>query len=434
MKPTFIISCPIDTYSGYGARSRDLVKAIIELDKYDVKIMPQRWGNCPWNFIKNNNKKWGFLNKHLLPKGAPLSVKPDIWAQITVPNEFQPVGKYNIGFTAGIETTIVNPEWVVGMNRMDINFVSSQHSKDVFVNSIFEQRDQRTNQVTGEVKLTKPTEVLFEGIDLDTYFPKKSTFDLNGIEENFAYLFLGHWMKGNIGEDRKNVGLLVHSFFNTFKNKKKAPALILKTSGVGASYMDRDYILDKIYQVRGTIEGAKSLPNVYLLHGEFTDEEINELYNHKKVKAMVSLTKGEGFGRPLLEFTQTKKPVITTNWSGHTDFLSPEFTTLISGDLNQVHESAASDLLMKESQWFSPNIGEFSYYLRDMFENYKTYTEKAVRQAYKSKKEFSFDQMKSKLDNYLTNAIPDFPKEVKLKLPSKAAKIKLPKIKKLENV
>ena len=56
MKPMFIISCPIDTYSGYGARSRDLVKAIIELDKYDVKILPQRWGNTPWNFIEDNNR------------------------------------------------------------------------------------------------------------------------------------------------------------------------------------------------------------------------------------------------------------------------------------------------------------------------------------------------------------------------------------------
>ena len=47
MKPLFIISCPIDTYSGYGARSRDLVKVIIELDSYDIKILPQRWGNTP---------------------------------------------------------------------------------------------------------------------------------------------------------------------------------------------------------------------------------------------------------------------------------------------------------------------------------------------------------------------------------------------------
>ena len=63
-KPTFVISCPIDTYSGYGARSRDIVKEIIELDKYEFKILPQRWGNTPFGFIKDN-PEWGFLTKHL---------------------------------------------------------------------------------------------------------------------------------------------------------------------------------------------------------------------------------------------------------------------------------------------------------------------------------------------------------------------------------
>ena len=100
MKPLFIISCPIDTYSGYGSRSRDLVKSIIELDKYDVKILPQRWGNTPWNFIEDH-VEWLFLKKHILNQ-PQLPKQPEIWAQVTVPNEFQPIGKYNIGFTAGI--------------------------------------------------------------------------------------------------------------------------------------------------------------------------------------------------------------------------------------------------------------------------------------------------------------------------------------------
>jgi hypothetical protein len=65
MKPLFVISCPIDTYSGYGSRSRDLVKSIIELDKYDVKILSQRWGETSWGFI-NDNPEWKFLEKHII--------------------------------------------------------------------------------------------------------------------------------------------------------------------------------------------------------------------------------------------------------------------------------------------------------------------------------------------------------------------------------
>jgi hypothetical protein len=336
------------------------------------------------------------------------------------------MGEYNIGFTAGIETTVCDPQWIEGLNRMDLNFVSSEHSKQVFLNSIFEKRDPKSKDIIEKIKINKPIEVLLEGADLSTYLPTTSTFNLDSIKEDFAYLFMGHWMSGAIGEDRKNVGALIHYFLDTFKNKKKTPALILKTSGAGSSYMDRESILHKIDYIRKGIKDAKSLPNIYLLHGEFTDKEINELYNHKKVKAMVSLTKGEGFGRPLLEFSLTQKPILTTNWSGHLDFLYPEFTTLINGGLNHVHDSAlVPNIILKESQWFTPNYYEFIHYLKDMFEDYKPYKEKAVRQAYKSKTEFSYEVMESKLHNFLKNALPT---------PPTLYKLQLPKLKKLENV
>lgn len=169
MKPLFIISCPIDCYSGYSSRSRDLVKAIIELDKYDVKILPQRWGGTPWGFIQDN-PEWGFLTQHILPNGQ-IPRQPEIWAQVTIPNEFQPVGKFNIGFTAGIETTVCNPTWIDGLNRMDLNIVSSKHAKDVFLNAKFEERNQQTNQVVRTIALEKPVEVLFEGILTQVYQP-----------------------------------------------------------------------------------------------------------------------------------------------------------------------------------------------------------------------------------------------------------------------
>ena len=122
MKPLFLISCPFDTYSGYGARSRDVVKSIIETNKYRVKLISQPWGNTRFDFCKDN-PEWEFLYEHVLKEN--LTDQPEIWAQITVPNEFKPMGKFNIGFTAGIETTLVNGEWVEGMNRMDLNIVSS---------------------------------------------------------------------------------------------------------------------------------------------------------------------------------------------------------------------------------------------------------------------------------------------------------------------
>jgi glycosyltransferase involved in cell wall biosynthesis len=423
-KSTFFISSPMDTYSGYGARSRDVIKSIIKSEKYDVKLLPQRWGNTPHGFINDHEEEWGFLTNHIYNQ-PQINQKPDIWMQITVPNEFNPVGKYNIGMTAGMETTIVHHSWVEGMNRMDINFVSSEHSKKTFLDSIYTKNNEQ-NQPVGEIKIQKPIEVLFEGANLDVYKPVKSNFDLPQMKESFAYLFVGHWMQGNLGEDRKNVGLLVKAFFELFKNKQNAPALILKTAVTGASYMGRDQIIDKITQIKATM-GDQRLPNVYLLHGEFSDVEMNEIYNHPKVKAMVSLTKGEGFGRPLLEFSLTKKPILATNWSGHIDFLNSEFTSLINGELKNVDDSAVvKDMILKESQWFTPNPGEIGHYLKDIFKNYKKYAELGKRQAHFSKTNFSWGKMDEKLNEYLDKNIPEFPKQVKLQLP-KLKKIELPK-------
>ena len=322
-----IVSCPIDTFSGYGARSRDLVKALIESkkDEWDIKVIPQLWGSCPWGFIEQNKEKWGFLNEYLW-KQPQLPKQPEIWIQITVPNEFQPIGKFNIGITAGIETTIAHPTWIEGVNRMNLTLVSSEHAKETFMNSMAEQKNQQ-GQTIKLIKVEKPIEVLFEGADLSNYLPVNTkniennlVKSLNEIPESFVYLFVGHWMQGVMGEDRKNVGLLVKTFYEVFKNKPEAPALLLKTSGAGSSYMDRREIMHKINEIKKTVK-ASVLPKVYVLHGEFTDEKMNQLYNHSKIKAMVNFTKGEGFGRPLLEFSLTGKPIITT------DFLKPKFTT-----------------------------------------------------------------------------------------------------------
>jgi hypothetical protein len=435
-KPVFVISCPIDTYSGYGARSRDIVKAIIEMDRYDVKVLPQRWGNTPFGFIQDH-PEWGFLTPHLLVS-PQLPAQPEIWMQITVPNEFQSIGKYNIGCTAGIETTIAPAEWVEGCGRMNLILGSSEHTIKVLKESKFEKRDQQTNQPAGIIEWNGDGEVIFEGADVETYKPVKSTFDLSNVKEEFAYLFVGHWMQGHLGEDRKNVGLLIKAFYETFKNKTKKPALILKTSTVGSSYMDRNELIKRIQAIRGTVK-SNNIPNVYLLHGEFTNEEMNQIYNHSKVKAMVNITKGEGFGRPLLEFSLVNKPIITTNWSGHIDYLNPEFTTLLPGMMTKVHSSAANNMLLKEAEWFSVDTSHVGHYLKDVFENYKGYTEKAKRQGFQSRTKFSYDAMKEKLSKLFEVKIPDFPKQVQLQLPklkkvestSTPPTIQLPKLKKI---
>jgi hypothetical protein len=434
MKQFCVISCPIDTYSGYGARARDFVKALYELkkDEWDIKVIPQRWGVTPWGYINDNKKEWGWLLP-LLHNSNQLPRQPEIWIQITVPNEFQPIGKYSIGLTAGIETTLCDPSWIEGINRMNLTLVSSNHAKQVFKTSAFEKRDQQNNS-QGVIKLEKPLEVLFEGVDLNKYFHIENedleetelVLELDEIKEEFCFLFVGHWLQGELGEDRKNVGLMLKTFFETFKDKKNKPALIMKTSGAGSSIMDREDILKRIDAVRSTVTG--DLPNVYLLHGELDDSDINNLYNHPKVKAMYNLTKGEGYGRPLLEFTLSKKPIIVSAWSGLVDFLDKEYTCFVGGELKNVHPSAAvQNIILAESQWFSPDISQVKQTLENVYEKYNKYQELAKRQSHLSKTNFCFDEMKKLLGLYLDKV----PKQVQVQLPQ-LKKIELPSLKKVK--
>ena len=433
-KPLCIISSPVDTFSGYGARSRDFIKSLIKAkgDEWDIKLLSQRWGQTPFGFLNEEIEEEKDLLDRIIPQ---MTTQPDAWIQITVPNEFQKVGKYvNIGVTAGIETTICDPSWIEGCNRMDLTLVSSQHAKTVFDNSQFEQKDSNTNKTTAIIKLTSQVEVLFEGLDLNKYFKTTPTQtdliqQISKIKEDFAFLFVGHWLQGDFGEDRKNVGYMIKAFLEVFKGKTNPPALIMKTNSATTSIMDRNSMLEKIEAVRKTVKGR--IPNIYLLHGDLEDEDINDLYNHSKVKAMVSFTKGEGYGRPLLEFTVTEKPVIASGWSGHIDFLDKDAAILVGGELKPIHASAViPNMLIADSQWFAPNDGQAGYALKEVFDNYKKYLPGAKKQASISKNKFSLDKMTETLGKILDEKTNPIPKFIPLELP-KLNKIELPKLKKL---
>ena len=431
MKPLLIISCPIDTFSGYGGRARDIVKSLLKSERYEIKILSQRWGNTPFGFLKSDNPEHKQILDCIL-KDPQLPKQPDVWIQLTVPNEFQAVGKFNIGMTAGIETTVCDASWIEGLNRMDLNLVSSNHAKTVFTQSRFEKRNSKTQQLESIIELTKPVEVLFEGVDTNIYkkidkFESKELFDqLNNIDEKFNYLFTGHWLQGELGQDRKDVGMLIKTFLETFKGKTIKPGLILKTQSATSSIMDRDEMLSKIQAIRIAV-GGDNLPNVYLLHGEFKDEEINELYNHPKVKAFVSFTKGEGYGRPLLESSISQKPVLASNWSGHLDYLSPDMSILLPGTVNQIHSSAVvANMLLPESGWFTVDYKKASQILEEVYKKYDKFIDKAKKQSYRSRTEFSLDKMGELLLSILDK---NAPKPLELKLPT-LKKIELPTLNK----
>ena len=444
MKPLVLVTGPPATRSGYGAHTRDLIHSLLRMDKFEVKINSLRWGNTPMNALNAENPKDKLIIDRLLKENS-MDRQPDIHFQISVPNEFTPVGKYNIGITAGIENTAPKAEWLEGLNRMDMNIAVSHFVKNTFQALVYDKLNDQQQKI-GELRLVKPMEVLFEGVDLDIYkktkdFSKELVDEMNKIEEKFLFLYTGHWLQGDLGEDRKDTGMLVKTFLETFKNKKRPPALLLKTSGATFSILDRNSMLEKINEIKLKVKGK--LPNVYLLHGDLEDEEINELYNHPKVKAHITFTHGEGFGRPLLEACFSEKPIIAPDWSGQKDFLNKNNAVLLPGGLIDVHPSAVpKEMLQEGAKWFSVNYQYAGQIMFKVFKQYKQFTMAAKRLSM-ANRAFSLENMDKKFEEILNKCLPKFeeqPMPVSLKLPklkkvskpAEAPKMNLPKLKKVK--
>jgi len=438
-KPLLLFTAPVGTRSGYGAHSRDIVRSLIAMDRFDIKIFPVRWGATPQNALNEKDPNDIEIIKRLLVN-PNMERQPDIHIHCVVPNEFMAIGKYNIGITAGIETTACPQDWIDGLNRMDLNIVPSNFSKESLEKTVYDRIDNNTKKVLGSIKNEKPMEVLFEGADTSIYKkPKKISKDLKKefqqIDESFLYLYVGHWLNGSMGNDRKDTGMLVKLFLETFKDMKKKPALLMKTNSADFSILDREEQLKKIRGIKNEVKG--DLPNVYLLHGDLTDVEMNELYNHPRVKAHISLTHGEGFGRPLLEASLSEKPVIASDWSGHKDFLPNDKALMLPGSLTKVpSEAFPENIYVEGSQWFSVNYPVASNTIKDVYDNYKKYKPLGKKLSFENKNKFSLNAMTKEFEKILDKYLPEFEQQVDLKLPQlkpvgkTMSNIKLPKLKK----
>ncbi len=436
-KPLVLVTAPVETRSGYGNHSRDICQSLIELDKYDVRIQSVRWGSTPPTALEKDNPIHQEIEKRILRQPS-MERQPDLHLHIVIPNEFQAVGKVNVGMTAGIEHTIPPASWVEGCNRMDMTIFTSEFSRDCFKNIQFDKLDNKTQQVQGQLKLEKPTDVLFEGADTNIYKETKEISDnLKGqfsrIKEDFCFLFTGHWLGGNLGEDRKDIGMMLKVFYTMFKNQKNQPALVLKTSGAGFSVIDRNEMMKRINTIKDSMSPHK-LPPVYLLHGDLTDEEMNQMYNHPKVKAHLSFTHGEGFGRPLLEASFSGKPVIAPIATGQADFLSKDYTIELPHAMTKVPAGAfPKDYHNPEALWATVNYGIAGRMMKDVFENYDKYKLKAKKQMIVNRETFSHKAMTDKLESIVGKLLGGVPQQVQLKLPTlkkEPKKLKLPKLKK----
>ena len=429
MKPTLVFQGPIFTRSGYGDHCRDLMKSLRKMDKYDIKIIPLRWGNTPQNQVDGESEFGRWMLERVIPQ---LEFKPDVFMQVSVANEFEPKGHYNIGVTAGVETTIAPKDFIDGSNKMDLIIVPSNFTKNNLGGTVYQQKDQATGQIVGEIKVGKPIEVLLEGVDTEIFSKGSGKDVLENVKEDFNFLIVGHWLKGSLGQDRKDIGMAIKTFATVFQYlpADKRPGLIVKTSHAGFSVIDREATREKI---DGVIKSfGDKCPSIYLLHGDMEESDMSNLYHHPKVKAMISFAKGEGYGRPMAEFTLTGKPILASGWSGQMDFLPVEHSVLLEGSLTQVDESAADQFCMKEAQWFTVNYSNAANKIYDVFNKYDSYLEQSKGLRENTLKNFTLDNMHDKFTQLMDTYVKKQPQFVPFNIPKvNASKMQIPKLNKI---
>lgn len=441
-KPLCLISGPVFNRSGYGDWSTTVAKSLIRYDKFDVKIAPTRWGNCPSKrFIEDLIDVEDRLLASKFLK-SNLDKQPDLFIQLTIPEEFQPIGKYNIGMTAGIETTICPGSWIEGVNKMNLTIALSNHVKKVFTETKMAKQLENGQQIP--IQIEKPIEVCFWGADTSVYNKtehKSSTVEeaLSKVKESCAFLFVGQWTHSGLYNDRKDIGNLIKTFCTAFKNNPEndRPCLIIKTNGANYSAVDRFEILDKVKRIRESV--SQNTPNVYVLHGELDDVEMNALFNHEKILAHVSFTHGEGFGHPLLLSTLSGKPLLAPNWSGHLDYLNPKYANLLPGTLVNVDKKSANQWILQESKWFKVSYSLAEDKLKQVYysRNRDKFTKNAELLRKENMDKFSMSAMDKKLWSILDQYVPQFAVENKFVLPKlkpidmsqNVGQITLPKLK-----
>lgn len=413
MKKTLLIRCPISSYSGYGSHSRDVVWQLLKSNKFDINILATKWGILTLGALDENSERNNAIRACII---QPQTRKPkyDYFINISIPNEFERLADINIGFTAGIETDRVAPIWLEKGNVMDAIFVPSHHSKYVYERSKYQKFNKTNNQLVENLECKTPIEVIFEGVDTSIYNNnKKDNIEplytrLNDLPTNFNFLCVGHWMQGGMGEDRKDISKLIKTFLNTFEYNNNV-GLILKTAIGPCSIPDKYRIIDRIertlYHMGYNV--SKNSPKIYLLHGLLTDEEMALLYSHPKIKSFVTLTHGEGYGRPMAEAAACDLPVIAPNWSGHVDFLNTNYSYLINTQLVQIPQAAVWDgVLEKESMWCNVDEMEASKAMKDVFHNINDWEKKASVLGNEIRSKWNSEKMGELLVDKILNVKP----------------------------
>ena len=404
MKKRIIVKGPALSRSGYGEQCRFALRSLrAHEEKFDIHIRNTNWGNTGWTHEDDEERKWldEVLQKTAIydnqTRDLPVTEQYDMSLQVTIPNEWEKLSAYDVGYTAGIETTRIAPAWIVKSEIVDKIVVVSNHAKEVFEKTSYQATNGNNGEVVDDFRCRKEIEVVNYAV---------RNFDKQDVDLDFSTDF-NFLTMAQIGP-RKNLDNTILWFVDEFKNDENVGLVVKGFIGKNNQY-DRDATANHINNLLARFPERKC--KVYLLHGHMTNEELTGLYQHPKIKCMVTLTHGEGYGLPLFEAAYNALPVLAPAWSGHLDFLymktkdkkKPKKTKnkamfgKISYTLGPIPPHAVWEgVLEKDSMWCYPEPGSYKMRLRDVCDEYTRYKSTAKKLQTHLKEEFSEQKMYKK--------------------------------------
>tara|TARA_R100001129_G_scaffold171479_4_gene141642 strand:+ start:1169 stop:2428 length:1260 start_codon:yes stop_codon:yes gene_type:complete len=393
-----LVRGPALTRTGYGEHCRFVIRALREVEGLDLYVMPVNWGESSWVWENNEERNWLDSIIHKTALYGQQNGQYDMSIQVTIPNEWQKMAPINIGVTAGIETTKVAPEWLQKCNEMDRIITISEHSKNIFLDTVYEAVDRNTGQRL-ELKCKKNIDVVHYPVKKYDSLPE---LDLN-LSTKFNFLTVAQW------GPRKNLGATVNWFVEEFIDNPDV-GLVVKTFLRGGCILDRNVIYSELQKSLSKYKNRKC--KVYLLHGDLDDEEMHSLYSHDDINCLVSLTRGEGYGLPLFEAAYSGLPVIATDWSGHLDFLYKPTKDKKGKEKMKAHfakveynlqpvtpDAVWQGVIQKDSMWAYAQQGSYKMKLREVYKDYGRFKSQAKRLQKWILKQFSKEKVYSDMKN-----------------------------------